>query len=95
MLLLPIWHDSVQGQFVLEPVHTAAVRNFVAGTVTQVYASEGVHVQAGEPLVGLRNVPLQSESARAEADYQVASFKANRQPCSTAISARQTKNATA
>jgi putative peptide zinc metalloprotease protein len=76
VLLLPIWHDSVQGQFLLEPVHAAVVRNFVPGTVAQVYVSEGVQVQAGQPLVGLRNVPLQSKFARAEADYQVASFKA-------------------
>jgi putative peptide zinc metalloprotease protein len=76
LLLLPLWHDSVKGQFVLEPAQTAVVRNFVAGTVARVYVGEGTRVQAGERLVGLRNVPLQSEFARAQADYEVASIKA-------------------
>ncbi|MGC2330132.1 MAG: efflux RND transporter periplasmic adaptor subunit [Candidatus Acidiferrales bacterium] len=77
VLLLPLWHDSVKGQFVLEPVRTAVVRNVVPGSVTHVYADEGMHVQAGEPLVQLRNLPLQSEFARMEADYEVASDEAN------------------
>ena len=76
VLLLPLWHDSVQGRFVLEPAQTAVVRNFVAGTVARVYVSEGMRVQTGEPLIGLRNVPLQSEFARTQADYEVASIKA-------------------
>jgi HlyD family secretion protein len=57
-------------------VQTAVVRNFVAGTVARVYVGEGMRVQAGERLIGLRNVPLQSEFARAQADYEVASIKA-------------------
>jgi putative peptide zinc metalloprotease protein len=76
VVLLPLWHDSVQGRFVLEPAQTAVVRNFVAGTVARVYVSEGMRVQANEPLIGLRNVPLQSAFARTQADYQVASIKA-------------------
>ena len=76
VILLPLWHDSVQGRFVLEPVQTAVVRNLVAGTVARVYVSEGMRVQAGEPLIGLRNLPLQSEFARTQADYEVASIKA-------------------
>jgi len=77
VLLLPVWHDSVEGQFVLEPVQTAIVRNVVPGTVTRVYADEGMPVQAGEPLLQLRNLPLQSALARTAADYQVASERAN------------------
>jgi multidrug efflux pump subunit AcrA (membrane-fusion protein) len=77
VLLLPLGHDSVEGPFVLEPLRTAVVRNAVGGSVTRVYASEGLSVQAGEPLVELRNLPLQSESARTEADYEVASDEAN------------------
>jgi putative peptide zinc metalloprotease protein len=76
VLLLPLWHDSVRGRFVLEPVKTAVVRNFVPGTVARVYVSEGMPVQANQPLIGLRNVPLQSAFARTEADYEVASIKA-------------------
>ena len=76
VVLLPLWHDSVQGRFVLEPAQTAVVRNFVAGTVARVYVSEGMRVKADQPLIGLRNVPLESEFARTEADYEVASIKA-------------------
>jgi putative peptide zinc metalloprotease protein len=77
LLLLPIWHDSVKGQFVLEPLRTAIVRNAVPGSVTRVDAEEGAHVRAGDLLVQLRDLPLQSEFARTEADYEVASMQAN------------------
>lgn len=77
VLLLPLWHDSVEGRFVLDPVRTAIVRNVVPGSVTRVYADEGAHVQAGDMLVQLRDLPLQSEFARTEADYEVASMQAN------------------
>jgi putative peptide zinc metalloprotease protein len=76
-LLLPLWHDSVQGQFVLEPAQSVIVRNFVPGNVARVYVQEGTQVQAGEPLIQLRNLPLQSEFARTQADYRVASMQAN------------------
>ena len=77
VLLLPLWHDSVKGQFVLEPVQTAVVRNVVPGSVTRVYADEGMQVLAGAPLVQLGNLPLQSQLAQAEANYQVSSMQAN------------------
>jgi putative peptide zinc metalloprotease protein len=77
VLLLPLWHDSVKGQFVLEPVRIAVVRNVVPGSVTRVYANEGMQVQAGGSLVQLRNLPLQSQLARTEADYETASIQAN------------------
>jgi putative peptide zinc metalloprotease protein len=77
VLLLPLWHESVKGQFVFEPVQTAVIRNVVAGSVTHVYADEGMQVRAGEPLVQLSNLPLQSQLGDVEADYQVASMQAN------------------
>ncbi len=77
VLMLPLWHDSVEGRFVLDPVRTAIVRNVVPGSVTRVYADEGAHVRAGDMLVQLRDLPLQSELARTEADYEVASMQAN------------------
>jgi putative peptide zinc metalloprotease protein len=77
VLLLPVWHDSVQGPFVLEPVQTAIVRNVVPGTVTRVYADEGMYVQAGQPLAQIRNLPLQSALSRTEADYELASMQAS------------------
>jgi putative peptide zinc metalloprotease protein len=77
VLLLPVWHDSVEGQFVLEPLRIAIVRNLVPGTVTRVHADEGEAVQAGETLIELQNLPLQSEFARAEASYALAADRAN------------------
>jgi putative peptide zinc metalloprotease protein len=76
LLLLPLWHDSVQGRFALEPLQSAHIRNRVPGSVTNVYVDEGTSVTAGEPLIRLRNLPLQSEFARAQADYQSASLNA-------------------
>jgi putative peptide zinc metalloprotease protein len=76
LLLLPLWHDSVQGRFVLEPLHSARVRTHVAGIVTHVDVDEGMYVKAGEPIVELRNLPMQSALARAQADYQSASMRA-------------------
>jgi multidrug efflux pump subunit AcrA (membrane-fusion protein) len=60
-----------------EPIRTAVVRNVVGGSVTRIYADEGMHVSAGELLVQLRNLPLQSELAQTEANYEVASAQAN------------------
>jgi putative peptide zinc metalloprotease protein len=76
LLLLPLWHDSVQGRFVLEPGQRAVVRSRVSGTVTNVEVDEGVSVEAGKPLVQLRNLPLQSELARAQAEYLGAAMRA-------------------
>lgn len=77
LLLLPLWHESVKGQFVLEPERTALVRNAVPGSVARVPAREGMRVQAGELLVQLTNLPLQSELGRTKADYELASMRAN------------------
>ncbi len=70
LLFLPLWHDSVQGRFVLEPVHQAKVRAEVPGMVDAVYAAEGQHVSMGAPLMQLRNLPLQSQVSRADADLR-------------------------
>jgi putative peptide zinc metalloprotease protein len=75
-LVLPLWHESVQGHFVLEPARRAVVRNLEPGIVTQVYAEEGKSVASGAPLVRLRNLPLQSRLARSQADFAVASMNA-------------------
>jgi putative peptide zinc metalloprotease protein len=76
LLLLPLWHDSVQGRFVLEPLHSARVRTHVPGIVTHVDVNEGMYVSVGDPIVKLRNLPMQSELARARADYKSASIRA-------------------
>lgn len=75
LLLLPLWRDSVQGRFVLEPEQLAVVRAKVAGIVAEVATDEGQVVQAGMPLFRLRNLRLESKVERSAAEYRVASAR--------------------
>jgi putative peptide zinc metalloprotease protein len=72
LLLLPVWHQSTSGSFVLEPAHRAVVRSVVPGLVEGVFVKEGTAVEAGQTLARLRNLPLQSVVAQARAQYVVA-----------------------
>ncbi|HKF25659.1 MAG TPA: HlyD family efflux transporter periplasmic adaptor subunit [Candidatus Acidoferrum sp.] len=74
--LLPLWHQSTSGRFVLEPARRFVVRAEVPGVVSDVFVDEGSLVRAGEPLARLRNLPLRSEAALAEARLLVASSRA-------------------
>jgi putative peptide zinc metalloprotease protein len=76
-LLLPLWHERIEGRFVLEPAERALVRNVVPGSITEVLAREGISVVAGETLLRLRNLPLQSKVEIRESELAVASVKAN------------------
>jgi len=76
LLFLPVFHDSVTGRFVLEPQSEAVVRAAVPGMVAAVYAEEGEHVAVGAPLLKLRNISLQSQVSRANADYAMATERA-------------------
>jgi putative peptide zinc metalloprotease protein len=76
VLFLPLWHESIRGNFILEPERRVVVRSLVAGTVRGVYADEGMRVAPGTLLFRLDNLPLQSKLGRSEADYQVASMRA-------------------
>src|SRR5271168_2579484 len=73
---LPVWRDSVQGRFVLEPVKEAQVRAKVPGMVDAVYTQEGQYVSEEAPLLELRNLPLQSEVSRTDAAYSLATKRA-------------------
>jgi putative peptide zinc metalloprotease protein len=73
--LLPIWHESAEGPFVLEARSRAPLRVLVPGTVTELNMQEGQSVAAGAPLVRLRNLSLESSLARSQADYALASAK--------------------
>jgi len=77
VLLLPIWPDFVAGRFVLEPVRKAWIHAEVAGRVTRVLAREGQPVTAGQPLVELSNLQLESAVARADADLHAAADQVN------------------
>src|SRR5713226_7013369 len=67
-LLIPLRHDAVAGRFILEPYSRVTMRAVVPGIVTDVYADEGRPVEAGELVVRLRNLPLQSRLARSESE---------------------------
>ncbi len=75
-LFLPLWHESIQGRFLLEPQQRVMVRSLVPGAVTRIYAGEGMKVAAGAPLFRLSNLPLQSKLGRSESDYAVSSMHA-------------------
>ena len=72
-LLAPLWPDFASGRFVLEPAQKAIIRAEVAGRVAQVFAQEGEIVAAGQPLIQLENLPLQSAADRAQTDLHEAS----------------------
>jgi len=74
--LLPLWHQSTSGRFVLEPARRAVVRATVPGVVSDVFVQEGSLVRPGESLARLRNLPLQSLAAQAEARLLMASSRA-------------------
>lgn len=76
LLLLPIWRETAEGRFLLEPASRAVLRAAVPGTVVEVNAEEGQKVAAGETLLRLRNLSLESEAARTRADYRVAAARA-------------------
>jgi putative peptide zinc metalloprotease protein len=76
LAILPLWHETGDGRFVLEAANRAVVRNLVPGTVAQVYADEGQRIMAGAPLVQLHNAALESRLARSRADSEVANARA-------------------
>jgi putative peptide zinc metalloprotease protein len=74
---LPLWHDSVTGRFMLEPLQTATIRARVSGMVAELFVEEGQRVAAGQSLATLRNLPMQSEYEQARARLSMASERAN------------------
>ena len=76
VLFLPVWPDFVQGQFVLNPATTAVLRATVPGTVAEVLVREGDRVAAGQLLLRMRNLDLESKSALAEQKLSEATAQA-------------------
>jgi putative peptide zinc metalloprotease protein len=76
LLFLPIWPDFQDGSFVLEPARQASVHASVGGRVSQVLVDEGQRVSAGQPLVKLENLDLESELAKLRSDLRVATARA-------------------
>jgi putative peptide zinc metalloprotease protein len=73
---LPLWHETIEGHFVIEPQHRAFVRALVPGSIAQVYAAEGTQVAAGAPVFKMNNVALRSTQGKSAADYKVADMQA-------------------
>jgi putative peptide zinc metalloprotease protein len=73
---LPLWHETIEGRFVLEPQHRVFVRALAPGAVKSVYASEGTQVSAGAPLFEMSNLVLRSTQGKSAADYAVAGMNA-------------------
>jgi len=76
LLFAPVWRETVQGRFVLQPVRRALIRNEVPGVVFATSAEEGKYVSAGSPLFRLRNLALQSQAAQLESEWRIASARA-------------------
>lgn len=61
------WPLKVSGRFVLLAEKRATLRAEIEGTVATVYHSEGDQVSAGEPIVALVDVEIESEIKQADA----------------------------
>ncbi len=74
-LFAPIWRESVQARFVLEPQEKAVVRATTPGQVAEVLVSEGQLISADTPVVRLRNPRLEWQAAEARANLETASAR--------------------
>src|SRR6266481_610962 len=78
LLAIPVWRESVAGDFVLEPVNQAVVRAHVAGAITRIFVREGEEIRQGGLLATLSNLPLQSNLSEARAKLLLASAEAKK-----------------
>ena len=75
LIFVPFWRDSIEGRFVFEPQAQATLRANVPGLVEDVAVQEGQSVKAGDLLVSMRNLDLQSDAGMANAKLVTASAK--------------------
>ncbi len=75
-LFAPLWRQTVEAPFVLQPSRRAVLRAEVPGVVTAVLASEGQRVNAGQPLLQLRNLKLSSDAAEVGSKLEQANARA-------------------
>lgn len=75
-LLLPVWRETVEGRFLLQPVERTIVHAEVSGQVQQIVAYEGQRVERGAPLVQLSNLQLQAQASETALELQAASAHA-------------------
>jgi len=75
IVLVPVWRETVEGRFILEPAQRAVLRVQVPGQVVQAQADEGQFVAAGSPLLRLSNLTLESEAAETDSQLRLASAR--------------------
>ena len=75
IMFAPVWHETVEGRFILEPMQRAVLRIQVPGQVVQTNAEEGQSVTAGSPLLRLSNLALESEAAESDSQLHLASTR--------------------
>lgn len=75
LLFVPYLQDTVEARFILEPTQRAVVRSEVPGTVVEVLVHEGQDIDRDTTLLRLRNLDLESQKARIQADVELAHFR--------------------
>ena len=78
LLILPLWRESISGNFALEAESRAILRTQVPGRVLNVFVEEGQRVSPGFVVARLENVPLASQQAQTGARLQAASAEVHR-----------------
>lgn len=76
VLFAPVWRETVGGRFLLEPQRQAVIRAAVPGQITDVLVDEGTAVEAGAPLLLLRNMRLEAEADDARVHLRAAEAQA-------------------
>jgi putative peptide zinc metalloprotease protein len=77
VLFAPFWRERVTGRFALEPIQKSVIRAQVSGRVDELRAGEGDRVTAGDPIIRLRNLELESDLGEAEFEYAMASERSS------------------
>jgi putative peptide zinc metalloprotease protein len=73
---LPVWHESIPGNFILEPSSVATVRVHVPGVVKTVKVQEGETVSAGQTVGILQNLLFTSRYEGTKSQLLLASERA-------------------
>lgn len=76
LVFLPLWREQAEGPLILEAANRAVIRAEVPGRVQEVLVREGERVRAGAPLLRLRALDVESESARSSSQLRLASAAA-------------------
>ncbi|MBI2682837.1 MAG: HlyD family efflux transporter periplasmic adaptor subunit [Acidobacteriales bacterium] len=72
LLLAPIWRETAEARFVLEPMERQVVRAEVPGRVEVILVKEGQAVGPGQTVAQLSNLSLVSDKVRGRAGLQQA-----------------------